>query len=75
MTIELSQPQILRVLSWAAGCDDEGFIDERDWPLVQSLAESININPYSVVPSFAKEIDGADPYADYRFDREWAKHD
>ena len=68
---DLSQQEILRVLSWAAGCDGESYITERDWPLVKKLAESININPASVVPSYASD-NGLDPHADYRFDPEWS---
>ena len=70
MAVDLNQQEILRVLSWAAGCDDEGFTDDADWPLVKRLAESININPASVVSSYAQDI-GLDYQAGFQFDRAW----
>jgi hypothetical protein len=64
----MTQQEIWRTLSWAAGCDGESFIDERDWPLIKQLAEKININPASVVPNYAREA-GFDPSTGYQFDR------
>ena len=69
--IDLSQQEILVVLSWAAGCDGESYTDDEDWLVVKRLAESININPASVVPDYARDI-GLDPNAGFRFNREWS---
>ena len=71
--LDLSQQEVLRALSWAAGCDGESFIDGNDWPLVKRLAGSININPASVVPNHASDI-GADPSTGHRFDFDWNRH-
>ena len=67
----LSQQEILRVLGWAYRADDESMIDGQDWLIVKRLAESVNLNPASVVPHYATDI-CIDPSTGYQFDPYWS---
>lgn len=59
--LNLAEEEIRRVLFWAAGCDGESYIDERDWPLIARLSAAIDVNPASVVPNHSLDV-GLDPY-------------
>lgn len=53
--MKLSREEILRLLKWAAICDAESYITERDWPLIERLAAEVGGDPELVAPVYASD--------------------
>lgn len=53
--MRLSREEITRILKWAASCDAESYTDDRDWALIERLADEIDADPELVAPVYASD--------------------